>query len=1288
MATQVRFYGIKYYASSTSAEEHWWPTIGGTDVTFYDTNCNKIDATASGSRWIFTVPSLPYTIFIKKGGSTSSIYPEAGEESRIYIYTISATEYDDVTPYIYEETDREKGSIWQGYREVLEVYQGETCVYKVKKPKKTNHVFYVGFSTGSGTPTVSVNGSIYSTYHSITSIDGNTYFVYYYPGQTSDDPSTVYVGQEVVWTASADNYKTEGGTIYVTSSDPSTIVQLQQGDNVRILDIIPTPQYSSVYFNNSYNATKRYMATYGEAVNWRVEYYGYDTSSGQITMTQDTSLYVNLAASVRRFIFDVTPAGATIEVSENGPTDYTPISGTVYETTSPTYIYYRISLNGYETITDYAWWNGGDTYIYANLQVQVNTYTVTFNITPSSGNTIYINNSTTPLSGNVYTASENEVVSYRIVNDDQRYAEYSNQTTAIVQDTTIPITLSIKQVTFTVIPEPSDATVTFAVGGTTYVQNSITMDAGTEFSYVVSKTGYTPVSSGTVSIYNSDSTTVTLGVQCITHEFRITPKNSSTENYVFTINNISVPVEYPSEVNYARISYTGNFEDELNWQITADHYYTQSGTYVLVDSEDESYEEYTAISLITKMYSIYAEVTDASANTTTYVQDAVVKIKFGSSGTWQTFNKSTWETDYVTSAAYGVTVYYEVTATGWNGSTGYSGNFVSGQNNAAYYIHASLVKAQCTFTIVPTPSDATVTINGVERKTITVDQGSTISYIVSKTGYNTIQNNSYLVPYQSSITIDASLSTISSNYTLTVNRVDPSTMVVQYAIGDIDGFTPGTLTILSDNTIDVSVNKYVYLLGSDNNVKYADKSMYVYMNSDREVSIDLDRKPRVTFASITPSDATVYVYNSSGSVVSKSNDGYYYFNGSEIGDQFTYTVSKSGYTQENGVDIIGDWESTVTIPAIELVEESCTVTIITDPWNCQITVKDYDTSETLTPDKLDSSTWEVAITKGHRLQYTVSRTQWTTSAPNPNFYTITSDTTIYVNLTCPTTTPLSFECRTAGQIIPVQVGSVGTRQLQYRTIDDVGFISDWQTDTTGFYPSGSFAPITVYPGYTYQFKAKTTVDSYSDPYGDPDSNYCYFKLTNQQGALSGDFRVFGNIKSLLDPIQSNYQSSTAQTTEDWYTYNRMFYGQTALKSARQLILRSTDPRLGAYREMFRGCTNLEAACTSRTSFPEASGNNKLYESMFYGCSSLTNAPTLRNVTDGPYADTYKQMFYNCTNLNKVTWLLTANAPNSTYCSNWLYGVASTGQFVKSSDATWSTPSRSASTIPANWTITT
>lgn len=43
--------------------------------------------------------------------------------------------------------------------------------------------------------------------------------------------------------------------------------------------------------------------------------------------------------------------------------------------------------------------------------------------------------------------------------------------------------------------------------------------------------------------------------------------------------------------------------------------------------------------------------------------------------------------------------------------------------------------AQYTFTISPTPDDAIVEINGVEQSSVTVDDGTTVSYTVSKTGY-------------------------------------------------------------------------------------------------------------------------------------------------------------------------------------------------------------------------------------------------------------------------------------------------------------------------------------------------------------------------------------------------------------------------------------------------------------------------------------------------------------------------------------------------------------------------
>ena len=61
------------------------------------------------------------------------------------------------------------------------------------------------------------------------------------------------------------------------------------------------------------------------------------------------------------------------------------------------------------------------------------------------------------------------------------------------------------------------------------------------------------------------------------------------------------------------------------------------------------------------------------------------------------------------------------------------------------------------------------------------------------------------------------------------------------------------------------------------------------------------------------------------------------------------------------------------------------------------------------------------------------------------------------------------------------------------------------------------------------------------------------------------------------------------------------------------------------------------------------------------------------------------MFANCTNLNYIKALFTTT-PGTSYTSNWVSGVASTGTFVKNSAATWTT--RGVNGIPNNWTIET
>jgi hypothetical protein len=90
-----------------------------------------------------------------------------------------------------------------------------------------------------------------------------------------------------------------------------------------------------------------------------------------------------------------------------------------------------------------------------------------------------------------------------------------------------------------------------------------------------------------------------------------------------------------------------------------------------------------------------------------------------------------------------------------------------------------------------------------------------------------------------------------------------------------------------------------------------------------------------------------------------------------------------------------------------------------------------------------------------------------------------------------------------------------------------------------------------------------------------------------------------------------------------------------------------------------------------------------YDSMFYGCRSLTTAPELPATT--LIDSCYNAMFYNCTNLNYIKAMFTTT-PSTTYTRNWVRGVAASGTFVKNSVATWTTTGVHG--VPSGWTVET
>lgn len=138
-------------------------------------------------------------------------------------------------------------------------------------------------------------------------------------------------------------------------------------------------------------------------------------------------------------------------------------------------------------------------------------------------------------------------------------------------------------------------------------------------------------------------------------------------------------------------------------------------------------------------------------------------------------------------------------------------------------------------------------------------------------------------------------------------------------------------------------------------------------------------------------------------------------------------------------------------------------------------------------------------------------------------------------------------------------------------------------------------------------------------------------------------------------------------------YDSMFYNCTSLVNAP--VLPATELSGACYANMFRGCTSLVNAPT----LPATTLSVLCYYNMFGGCTSLVQAPELLVSTLTNYS--YALMFENCTSLNYIKCLATNRSAEK--CTlDWVKGITSTGNFYKSSSATWATGT---SGIPTGWT---
>ena len=96
-------------------------------------------------------------------------------------------------------------------------------------------------------------------------------------------------------------------------------------------------------------------------------------------------------------------------------------------------------------------------------------------------------------------------------------------------------------------------------------------------------------------------------------------------------------------------------------------------------------------------------------------------------------------------------------------------------------------------------------------------------------------------------------------------------------------------------------------------------------------------------------------------------------------------------------------------------------------------------------------------------------------------------------------------------------------------------------------------------------------------------------------------KVYGNIMSLLD--ETDYATNYTDLPNDEYVFYGLFWGNTTLIDASELLLPATTLADYCYQAMFEGCTNL----TTAPKLPAETLAEMCYQGMFEGCTKLTNA---------------------------------------------------------------------------------
>lgn len=225
--------------------------------------------------------------------------------------------------------------------------------------------------------------------------------------------------------------------------------------------------------------------------------------------------------------------------------------------------------------------------------------------------------------------------------------------------------------------------------------------------------------------------------------------------------------------------------------------------------------------------------------------------------------------------------------------------------------------------------------------------------------------------------------------------------------------------------------------------------------------------------------------------------------------------------------------------------------------------------------------------------------------------------------------PLTFEILSAGKITWHRQNENYTRVISYS-------VDGGETWTS----LGANRSITVEPGDYVQFKGNNPAYcSHETGGGSSSLPYNYFQGMNFSTTV--EYNVFGNIVSLID----DNQLTTTELSKPTAFY-MLFKDNTGLKSAKDLVLPENTTR-ECYGQMFYGCSSLEDA----PDLPATVLSSSCYSSMFYGCSSLKAAAKM-NVLSVDMSSCNK-MYSGCSSLTELPISLSATELKA-YCYEGMF----------------------------------